>query len=175
MKCENCGKDKDRSEFRYRFSLWCIECSDAWLEDEQATDNEQVSSERAKGQKRIQRKRTKGWRMPTGAIYAGRASQWGNPFKVVRQSNGNYTIERKMAAGAEILAFCFSTEVEAKQKTVELFEAYARMKLVNDPHWLDPLIGHDIACWCSLDDPCHVDVILQLTEEIEKERGNEKC
>jgi hypothetical protein len=31
---------------------------------------------------RIQRKRTKGWRMPEGAVYVGRPSRWGNPFKV---------------------------------------------------------------------------------------------
>ena len=30
--------------------------------------------------KRIQRKRTKGWRMPEGTIYVGRGSAWGNPF-----------------------------------------------------------------------------------------------
>jgi hypothetical protein len=30
--------------------------------------------------KRIQRQRAKGWRMPEGAIYVGRPSQWGNPF-----------------------------------------------------------------------------------------------
>jgi hypothetical protein len=29
---------------------------------------------------RIQRKRTKGWRMPEGAVYVGRGSKWGNPF-----------------------------------------------------------------------------------------------
>lgn len=31
--------------------------------------------------KRIQRKRTKGWRMPEGAVYVGRGSKWGNPFR----------------------------------------------------------------------------------------------
>ncbi len=30
--------------------------------------------------KRIQRKRTKGWRMPPNAIYVGRPSKWGNPW-----------------------------------------------------------------------------------------------
>jgi len=30
--------------------------------------------------KRIQRKRTKGWRMPPNTVYAGRGSKWGNPF-----------------------------------------------------------------------------------------------
>ncbi len=29
---------------------------------------------------RIQRQRTKGWRMPEGAIYVGRQTVWGNPF-----------------------------------------------------------------------------------------------
>lgn len=31
--------------------------------------------------KRIQRKRTKGWRMPEGAFYVGRPSKWGNPYR----------------------------------------------------------------------------------------------
>lgn len=31
---------------------------------------------------RIQRKRTKGWRMPDDAIYVGRPAKWGNPFPV---------------------------------------------------------------------------------------------
>ena len=32
--------------------------------------------------KGIQRKRTKGWRMPPGAVYDGRPTKWGNPFSV---------------------------------------------------------------------------------------------
>jgi hypothetical protein len=31
---------------------------------------------------RIQRKRSKGWRMPPNTIYVGRGSKWGNPFTV---------------------------------------------------------------------------------------------
>lgn len=30
--------------------------------------------------KRIQRQRTKGWRMPAGCVYVGRPTKWGNPF-----------------------------------------------------------------------------------------------
>jgi len=33
---------------------------------------------------RIQRRRTKGWRMPAGAVYVGRGSKWGNPFGPIR-------------------------------------------------------------------------------------------
>lgn len=32
--------------------------------------------------RRIQRQRTKGWRMPEGAVYVGRPSRWGSPFGV---------------------------------------------------------------------------------------------
>ncbi len=32
-------------------------------------------------QRRIQRKRTKGWRMPPNTVYVGRGSQWGNPYR----------------------------------------------------------------------------------------------
>ena len=32
--------------------------------------------------KRIQRQRTKGWRMPENAVYVGRPSLWGNPFPI---------------------------------------------------------------------------------------------
>ena len=30
--------------------------------------------------KRIQRKRTKGWKMPEGAVYVGRRTKWANPW-----------------------------------------------------------------------------------------------
>lgn len=32
--------------------------------------------------RRIQRRRNPGWRMPTGAVYVGRPTKWGNPHHV---------------------------------------------------------------------------------------------
>jgi hypothetical protein len=32
--------------------------------------------------KRIQRSRSKGWKMPANAIYVGRPTVWGNPYMV---------------------------------------------------------------------------------------------
>ena len=40
---------------------------------------------------RIQRKRTKGWRMPPNTVYVGRPTIWGNPFPV-GHSKGIITI-----------------------------------------------------------------------------------
>lgn len=33
--------------------------------------------------RRIQRKRTAGWRMPENTRYVGRGTPWGNPWRVV--------------------------------------------------------------------------------------------
>jgi hypothetical protein len=34
-------------------------------------------------------------------------------------------------------------------------------KLEDDPNFLEPLRGKNLACWCPLDRPCHVDVLLE--------------
>lgn len=47
---------------------------------------------------RIQRARIKGWRMPAGAVYVGRGTPWGNPFKVGNfVSEGQFEITPKLA------------------------------------------------------------------------------
>lgn len=45
--------------------------------------------------KRIQRRRTKGWRMPDGAVYVGRPSRWGNPFPL----HGDWIMWNAVAIG----------------------------------------------------------------------------
>jgi len=39
---------------------------------------------------RVQRKRTKGWRMPENTIYVGRPSRWGNPYGSASKDLGMY-------------------------------------------------------------------------------------
>lgn len=105
--------------------------------------------------KRIQRKRSKGWRMPEGAVYVGRPTKWGNPFVVSERTScescgqeidGAYTAEQSMAAYRHYL---------------------------NHPQnlhgWMMPtremirtLRGKDLVCWCALDQPCHADVLLEI-------------
>lgn len=84
---------------------------------------------------RIQRRRSKGWRMPPGAVYVGRPTRWGNPYPVSQHG----------PAGA-----------------CRLFEQYllSRPDLVEAAR--QELAGKPLACWCSLDQPCHADVWLRL-------------
>lgn len=112
--------------------------------------------------KRIQRKRTKGWRMPAGAVSVARPGLFGNPFTIAA------CVESGFAAD----------EAEAARVCVDAFRDW----LAGDgwaagmsPDWpkrratiLDglPLLrGKDLACFCPLDQPCHADVLLELAND----------
>lgn len=98
---------------------------------------------------RIQRKRTKGWRMPEGAVYVGRGSKWGNPYKI---GEGLWT-ERGWtdAATAADVVVSFAEDFEIGACGVpDVSEVRAE------------LAGKDLACWCPPDRPCHADVLLEL-------------
>lgn len=83
--------------------------------------------------------------MPPNAVYVGRPTKWGNPFKVTSFSSKIRGMDRELAINA--------------------YEGWLRQKLIEDPHFLDALKGKDLACWCTLDKPCHVDVLLKILKE----------
>jgi hypothetical protein len=95
--------------------------------------------------KRIQRKRTKGWRMPAGAVYVGRPSRYGNPFSV-------YAGDRAWPVRIYRLWVHYPDSV------------YLPPGLPDPPtqQEVDALRGQDLACWCPLDQPCHADVLLEI-------------
>jgi hypothetical protein len=96
--------------------------------------------------KRIQRKRTKGWRMPAGAIYVGRPTVYGNPYRVG---------PREATEGRHRAIHLYRWSLEVLRRDASATYA-ARM---------DHLRGHDLACWCPLDQPCHADVLLELAND----------
>lgn len=108
---------------------------------------------------RLQRKRTKGYRLPAGAIYVGRPSRWGNPFRVVRRGNSWWTIDDN-----DVEYDYWPTKVAAAHHAVNLFYGLSvRGEIDFDPAAArEALRGHDLACWCPLDQPCHADVLLEL-------------
>jgi hypothetical protein len=112
--------------------------------------------------KRIQRKRTKGWRMPEGAVYVGRPTRWGNPY-VVGSTVDWYPIGRRR-----------SIDVTAAE-SVDLFRAWIEGWEPDEREERPPsvdlirqeLAGRDLACWCPLDQPCHADVLLEVANRPE--------
>jgi hypothetical protein len=125
---------------------------------------------------RIQRKRTKGWRMPEGAVYVGRPGKWGNPFKVgagyvtrgVIDSpspiNGPYVEGTYKCRGIEGKTVSYEARtVQDAAEAVDLFRAYITGSWFWDKQSLArELGGRDLACWCPLEQPCHADVLLEL-------------
>lgn len=95
--------------------------------------------------KRIQRRRTKGWRMPEGAVYVGRPTIWANPFVV----------------GSEI-PFLRGLTVRDNRHAASLFAGHAPINERLVATATRVLRGKDLVCWCPLDQPCHADVLLRL-------------
>lgn len=86
---------------------------------------------------RIQRKRTRGWRMPEDARYVGRPGPFGNPFSV--QERG-----REGAVAAYRVWLSQPDQLDLRNRIRR------------------ELRGRDLACWCSLAEACHADVLLRV-------------
>lgn len=100
--------------------------------------------------KRIQRKRTRGWRMPEGAVYVGRPTKWGNPFKV-----GKHVPTAELA----VMRFRNALENGAWPRWRErIGQCVFETITVDDVR--RELRGKDLACFCPLDQACHADVLL---------------
>lgn len=118
--------------------------------------------------KRIQRKRTKGWRAPEGAVYVGRGSKWGNPYRVTLSKDGLGVQMAKawVPEDGETHSFFYDpilggdlARTQAAKFAVELFRT-RWMPL--HTYAIRELRGKDLMCWCPLDAPCHADVLLGL-------------
>lgn len=110
---------------------------------------------------RIQRKRTKGWKMPENTVYVGRGTRWGNPYSLVNEE-GFPLIEAARGDWEP----CRGGWVEARKRIVQLY----RERCI-DGLELTFLRGKDLACWCPLVDefgapyPCHADVLLDMANK----------
>lgn len=108
---------------------------------------------------RIQRKRTAGWRMPSGARYVGRPTRFGNPFRVVyRPSTGGWHAEHDTGGSVGT----WPNRTGAAEFAVESHRQYLRDHPDLVARIRRELPGLDLACWCALGDPCHVDTLLAV-------------
>ena len=120
--------------------------------------------------KRIQRRRTPGWRTPTctcgcgkPARYVGRGSNWGNLWRIG---------DRLMTYAGPRDGVQYARELVI---TPEIAVAFARVAFEPDrDDARAELGGHDLMCWCPLEDkegnpvPCHADVLLELANPKEQ-------
>ncbi|MGV0042050.1 DUF4326 domain-containing protein [Mycobacterium colombiense] len=132
---------------------------------------------------RIQRRRTKGFIMPAAAVYVGRPTVFGNPWKV------KHGLEVE-GPGLYFLAGDGYHDVDtAHQAAVDLYREW--LELGNDSHALKglrldetvadrdalerrrrrilgvlpALAGRDLSCWCPPGLACHGDVLIQIANQ----------
>lgn len=95
--------------------------------------------------KRIQRKRTAGWKMPENTVYVGRPTKWGNPYRV----------------GDLIGPFSDGPRV-TPQIAVERYRGFLIQEIVFGRLNLDEIRGKNLACFCQEGEPCHADVLIEF-------------
>jgi len=105
---------------------------------------------------RVQRRRTLGWRMPEGAVYVGRPSQWGNPFRPI---SGDHAEAAK----------AFDTEL--RDCITAPYAASHALQIRMIAEHIHELAGKDLVCWCPLDQSCHADTLLSLANATQAVTG----
>ena len=117
--------------------------------------------------KRIQLRRTKGWRKPEGAIVVARPTRWGNPFVIgepIPLPDDVTPLRSPDPTCVEALEHLRpDLTVLSAEHAVELFRAHVGMWPGYAQRARLELAGHDLACWCWPDLPCHADVLLAIS------------
>lgn len=103
----------------------------------------------------VQRRRTRGWRKPAGAVNCARGvhdvGRWGNPFRV--------------GFSSELLPAGVRT-VESNAHAVDLYRQWLRGQPEKIVRAIDELSGKRLMCWCKAGNPCHVqDVLIPLVND----------
>jgi hypothetical protein len=119
--------------------------------------------------RRVQLKRTKGWRMPPNTVKVDRTTKWGNPWSVagVRAWLKSVNIEDSF------------TDRERSENCAHQFDALImsgipiggqytkiRDRVLSE---ITELRGKNVACWCKLDWKCHADTLLKVANMTDEE------
>jgi len=99
---------------------------------------------------RVQRKRTKGWKMPPNTICVTRPGKWGNPYMLASVPH-RVTRTEIICYSAEEAVANYRAYILANQQSAERFRLP-----------IGELRGKNLACFCRLDQPCHADVLLEI-------------
>ena len=111
--------------------------------------------------------------MPEGAVYVGRPTKWGNPFRA--QAVGAKACLRlyRLYVTGKLSRSKIERVVNGRVMPGQSDVAILRLLLVASVlrHKLTELRGKDLACFCPLVDkqgkpvPCHADVLLEMANK----------
>ena len=111
---------------------------------------------------RIQRRRTRGWRLPENAVIVSRPSRFGNPCKVGLMQEMGYE-DPHAAAAANFVNWLRGDRFDAPTDDADR----RRERILHD---LPSLRGRDLACTCRPDQVCHADELRLLANLPEAEQ-----
>lgn len=120
--------------------------------------------------------------MPDGAVYVGRPTKWGNPFRIGDRYASRTHFHNRPQPFHEGMRLpgvyehpidpwgwpAWTEEVQTimdAETATRLFREYITYEndgLYSTASILYQLRNRDLACWCPLDEPCHADVLLEF-------------
>ena len=116
---------------------------DAMTTDERKTPQQQPFVPKSlETPERVQLRRTAGWRKPPNTVVVSRPTKWGNP----------YTHGEDRSRVQAVMDFRNDLLEGRLQFTVEDVRRELR--------------GKSLACWCSLGNACHADILLGIANDL---------
>lgn len=109
--------------------------------------------------RRIQLRRTRGWRKPEGAVVVARPSKWGNPI-TTENTIGCETKHDAAEMYRALMEYGETVPFPRPGQSAQL-DAHREWVLAS----AHELRGRDLACWCPIDQPCHADVLLEIANQ----------
>jgi hypothetical protein len=110
--------------------------------------------------KRIQLKRTKGWKMPTNTVAVTRPGKFGNPFTITAAIESEYATKE---TAQRFVVDCFRDWIGPSQSGRDWWQGpRSTRKRIAILSGLESLRGKNLACWCKPGEPCHADVLLEI-------------
>ena len=112
---------------------------------------------------RVQRKRTKGYRMPENTKSVTRPGKFGNPYKIGMH---NIFDIKDRTTGKSLKDYLVEKNGENKYHTIEDCLLAYRQK-INGSQAMQRVVKHylkgkNLSCFCPLDKPCHADILLEV-------------
>lgn len=131
---------------------------------------------------RIQRSRRAGWRLPSGAVYVGRPTRWGNPFRPTQLympavlPHEIEVVLHSLVGGGSITSYWVNGRRGVPMIPVpgggplgidgalKLYHGHI-LETVGETVIRTELGGRDLCCWCAPVVRCHADVLLEIANK----------
>lgn len=110
---------------------------------------------------RVQRRRTKGYKLPENTVCVNRGTKWGNPYKVIYWDK-SWTVFKVALRKPDEEINSYRSKELAISASIKLYTSYIHGLIKSKKLDITELKGKNLACFCSLKSKCHSDVLLKL-------------